>query len=65
MMLEELEGDDSAMARLQAKDEVNPLFKAAREARRNHERLMDERMGALWLAQHPFEHAPKMPSLHP
>ena len=65
MTLEELEADDAAIAKLQALDEVNPSFKAARAARRRHEREQDERMDALWPAQHPFEYDPKRPSLHP
>ena len=65
MTLAELEADDAAIARMQAMDAVNPLFKAARAKRRAYEQEQEARLDAMWPAQHPFEYDPKKPSLHP
>ena len=65
MNLDELEGDDEAIRRLQAMDEVNPLFRKARAKRMAYERLLADRLFTMLPLQHPFEHDPKRPTLHP
>jgi hypothetical protein len=65
MTLDESDGDAASIARLQAMDAVNPLFKVARARRKAYEQRLEEILDARWPAQHPFEYDPKKPSLHP
>lgn len=55
MFLEEMEADDDALARMQALDSVNPLFRAAMARRLEHDARQRAVMDSMWPAQHPFE----------
>ena len=57
--------DDAALARIQARNETDPFLKKAYSQHRANEKKMNERMDALWPAQHPFTSQVGKPSLHP
>ena len=65
MSVEEFEADDAAAARLQAVAEADPSFEAFRRRWLAREREVAARGDALWPAQHPFEHDPRNPGIHP
>ena len=56
---------DEIIHRLESIVANDPIHKKAKASRLAYEKKLDERFCSTMSANHPFEHNPKKPSLHP